>query len=179
MTRQIRGAVTAFALLTASIVPAARAQDPVAPFGDLMVTQIAFVVRDADAAARRWGALLGVDVPPAIVTDPLERARTQFRGQPSEARAKIAFVRLKNLTIELIEPIGGPSTWQEHLENHGEGVHHLAFDVKDMPAAIAHAEAHGGATLQRGDFTGGSYHYLEMPAPYHVILELLAFERDR
>lgn len=170
-----------FALALAVILGAApvRAQEATTPLGDATVTQIAFVVKDADAAARRWGALLGVEVPPAIVTDPLERAHTQFRGAPTEARAKIAFVRLKNVTIELIEPIGGPSTWQEHLERYGESVHHIAFDVRDMAASIAHLESHGGKPLQRGDFEGGSYQYVDMPAPYNIILELLTFERDR
>jgi methylmalonyl-CoA/ethylmalonyl-CoA epimerase len=142
-------------------------------FGNLEITQIAFVVKDAAAAAQKWSALLGVDVPDPIVTDPLEQAHTEFHGKPTEARAKIAFVRLKNLTIELIEPIGGPSTWQQHLEAHGESVHHIAFDVDDLPEAIARTEEHGGTLIQRGDFTGGSYNYVDMPAPYNVLIELL------
>jgi hypothetical protein len=41
-----------------------------------------------------------------------------FRGSPSQGRAKLAFFNLNNIVLEIIEPIGGPSTWSEFLEKH-------------------------------------------------------------
>jgi len=41
---------------------------------------------------------------------------------------------LGSLSLELIEPVGGPSTWREFLDTRGEGVHHIAFHVPDTEA---------------------------------------------
>jgi methylmalonyl-CoA/ethylmalonyl-CoA epimerase len=38
--------------------------------------------------------------------------------------------------IELIEPIGEPSTWKEHLDQNRQTVHHLAFIVPDIDKAV-------------------------------------------
>jgi hypothetical protein len=42
-----------------------------------------------------------------------------FRGSPSQGRAKLAFFNLNNIVLEIIEPIGGLSTWSKFLEKHG------------------------------------------------------------
>ncbi|MGB9863938.1 MAG: VOC family protein, partial [Candidatus Saccharicenans sp.] len=84
-----------------------------------------------------------------------------------------AFFRLKNITIELIEPVGGPSTWREFLEQHGEGVHHLAFEVKGMEAKVKALAAMGLPLLQKGDYEGGRYAYVDGTGCLAVILELL------
>jgi methylmalonyl-CoA/ethylmalonyl-CoA epimerase len=142
-------------------------------FGGNRVTQIGLVVRDVERSARAYADLLGVEVPNVIITDPLEQAHTEFRGEPTEARAKLAFFHLENISIELIEPIGGPSTWQEFLETRGEGIHHIAFQVDGMDKHITLLESKGARLEQRGDFTGGSYAYIDAQKQLGLILELL------
>jgi 4-hydroxyphenylpyruvate dioxygenase-like putative hemolysin len=77
------------------------------------------------------------------------------------------------VTIELIEPVGGPSTWQEFLDKHGEGVHHLAFMVKGTDQVVAVLEGQGIPMVQQGDYTGGRYTYLDGESKLGVVLELL------
>jgi len=72
----------------------------------------------------------------------------------------------------LIEPIGKKSTWYKHLKKHGVGIHHIAFGVEGMENNIAYLESKGGKLVQKGDFTGGSYSYVDMPN-VGVIFELL------
>ncbi len=137
------------------------------------VTQIGIVVRDIEKASRAYAEILGVDVPSWSLTDGADRAHTEFRGAPSEARAKLAFIPLKNVTLELIEPVGGPSTWREFLEKNGEGVHHIAFEIKGMDGAVAGFARGGLPLLQKGDYEGGRYAYVDGTARLAVILELL------
>lgn len=144
-----------------------------AKLGENLVVHIALVVRDIEKSSRAYADLFGAEVPKASLTDPLEKTNVRFRGKPTEARAKLAFLRLDNITIELIEPVGGPSTWQEFLEKKGEGVHHIAFRVKGMEENVAVLEKRGGKLIQGGDFTGGSYAYLDMTGQLGVIIELL------
>lgn len=143
-------------------------------FGNATVTQIGLVVNDIDKASEKWATILGFDeVPKPIITDEYEKAHTQFEGDPTEAQAKLAFFRLENITIELIEPIGKKSTWYEHLKKYGEGFHHIAFQVEGMDDNVKYLEKREGKLVQRGDFTGGSYSYVNMPE-VGLIFELLS-----
>ena len=142
-------------------------------FGKGQITQIGLVVNNIEEASKKWAAILGFEeVPAVIITDEYEKANTQFEGKPTEARAKLAFFRLENITIELIEPVGKKSTWYKHLKKHGEGIHHIAFGVEGMENNIQYLEKRGGILVQQGDFTGGSYSYVDMQN-VGVIIELL------
>ncbi|MGB4703909.1 MAG: VOC family protein [Candidatus Saccharicenans sp.] len=143
------------------------------PLGADKVVQVGIVVKDIEKAARAYAEILGTEVPTRFLTDTLDKAHTEFRGKPTEARAKLAFIELKNITIELIEPVGGPSTWRELLDEHGEGVHHLAFEVKGMDEKIKLLAGHGLPLIQKGDYEGGRYAYIDGTKRLAVILELL------
>ena len=55
---------------------------------------------------------------------------------------KIAFLRCGEVLIELIEPTGeGPST--TFLDTHGEGIHHICYEVGDIQEALAKAQEKG------------------------------------
>ena len=142
--------------------------------GSKVMCQVGLVVRDVEATARAFADLLGVDVPTWSMTDPEEMAHTRYRGEPTEARAKLAFFDAGNVSIELIEPVGGPSTWQEFLDAHGEGVHHIAFHIDDMADQVEMLAGRGMPAVQRGDYTGGCYAYIDSAPQLGVILELLA-----
>lgn len=141
--------------------------------GSNSITQVGIVVKDIEASAKRYAKIFGVDVPEIIITDVPEVAHTQLRGQPSPARAKLAFFKMGQVSLELIEPIGGPSTWKEFLDQHGEGVHHIAFEVKGMEGVLKNLEAEAIPVLQRGDYTGGQYVYVGSEAALGTVVELL------
>ncbi|WP_026371080.1 VOC family protein [Kallotenue papyrolyticum] len=143
------------------------------PLPSTAIAQVAIVVPDIVAAAQAWAALLGQPVPEIIVTDAWERARTEYRGQPTPARAKLAFFHLGQLDLELIEPIDGPSTWRDQLEQHGPSLHHVAFQIRGMPEQIARGAAQGMPLIQRGEYTGGRYAYLDGTARLGCVIELL------
>lgn len=77
--------------------------------------QVGIVVRDITKSAQAYAKLFGVDMPSIVVTDEYEKAHTLYNGQPSKARAKLAFFDAGSLQLELIEPIDGPSTWKDFL----------------------------------------------------------------
>ena len=147
------------------------------PLGNTRVTQVGIVVKDIEATARAWSQLLGLPMPAIKVTGPVEQAQTEYRGERTPARAKLAFFPLGQVTVELIEPLGGPSTWQEHLDAHGESVHHIAFEVQGMKDRLACLPASDVPLLQKGEYTGGRYAYVDSADKLGVTLELL--ENDR
>ena len=147
--------------------------DPPETLGSRVVCQIGLVVRDIEKSTKTYADLFGVEVPDWSLTDPEERAHTRYRGQSSAGRAKLAFFQLGEVSLELIEPVGGPSTWQEFLEAKGEGVHHIAFQIKGMDDQVAILEKKSMPLVQCGDYTGGCYAYIDSAPQLGVILELL------
>ncbi|HEV2066740.1 MAG TPA: VOC family protein, partial [Thermomicrobiales bacterium] len=87
------------------------------------VVQVGIVVHDIEGKARAWSDILGLPMPEIIITDTPEKAQTEYRGQATTARAKLAFFRMGQVDIELIEPVGDPCTWKDHLDQHGESLH--------------------------------------------------------
>jgi len=136
--------------------------------------QVGIIVRDIEQKAENWAAFLGLEKTPAIMmASTSERVPTEYRGAPTDASAKLAFIRLENITIELIEPVGDNSTWKEFLEANGEGVHHIAFNVKDMNDRISDFGRSDIPMVQRGGWATGEYAYMDGGENLGLIVELL------
>ena len=141
--------------------------------GTTTITQVGIIVRDIEARARAWADLLGLRMPDIQITDPAEIAQTEYRGAPTHARAKLAFFHLGQVDLELIEPIGEPSTWKDQLEGHGDSLHHIAFHIKGMQEKLAYLDSNGMPLVQRGEYIGGRYAYVDSAAQLGAIVELL------
>jgi len=137
------------------------------------ITQVAIVVKDIDKARNAWAQLLGVKAPAVSVAEGHSSRPTLYKGSPSDAKAKLAFFSMDNLQIELIQPLGGKSTWQDYLDNYGEGIHHIAFAVKDIDGVEKRFELQGCPTVQRGGWDGGAYSYIDASKDLGCMLELL------
>ncbi len=144
--------------------------------GTHLLAQVGFIVRDIEETKKKWAAFLGVEVPPTQPCGDYEVTQTVFEGRPApKADALLAFFDVgPGLQIELIQPNEAPSTWRNFLEEHGEGMHHLAFQVADSAERVACAEANGLRLVQHGRYGDGSgeYNYLDAP-DLKCIVELL------
>lgn len=150
-----------------------------APLAGAEMIQVGVVVEDIEAAASAWASFLGTSRPSIQLTAPLDIAHTEFRGEPTPAQAKLAFIPLGRVTLELIEPVGGPSTWAEHLDRHGESIHHVAYRVQSLTQELEALQDQGIGVLQRGDYAGGRYVYLDSADSLGAIVELLEDDTPR
>jgi catechol 2,3-dioxygenase-like lactoylglutathione lyase family enzyme len=141
--------------------------------GSTIVCQVGLIVRDIAKSTQAYSEVFGMPKPPVIITDEPDIARTTYKGEPTNAQAKLAFFQMGQVALELIEPIGGPSTWQEFLDEKGEGVHHIAFIVRGTNDVVAFLEGKGIHMIQQGYYTGGMYTYMDSAPTLGVILELL------
>jgi methylmalonyl-CoA/ethylmalonyl-CoA epimerase len=55
----------------------------------------------------------------------------------AEQKVKVAMLQIGESKIELLEPTSPESPVAKFLEKNGPGVHHLAYEVNDIDAAIA------------------------------------------
>lgn len=135
--------------------------------GTNLVAQVGFIVKDVEESKRKWAEFLGVAIPDTQPIGDYAVTRTEYLGEPApKAYCWIAFFDVgPGLQLELIQPNEEPSTWRDYLEQHGEGIHHIAFQVKDSKIAVKNAEAAGLKLVQRGVYGDGSgeYNYLDAP----------------
>lgn len=62
----------------------------------------------------------------------------------AERKVKVAMISTSGKTqIELLEPLSSDSTIANFLENHGEGIHHFAVEVKDIEGVLAELKRKG------------------------------------
>ena len=141
--------------------------------GTTTVTQVGIIVRDIETKARAWADVLGLPMPEIITTGTVDLAHTEYQGESTPARAKLAFFHLGQVDLELIEPIDGPSTWKDQLDQHGESLHHIAFVIKGMKEKVAYLDSKGIPLIQRGDYSGGRYAYVAGTVQLGAVLELL------
>lgn len=137
------------------------------------MAQVGIIVGDIDKAAEKYALLFNMKKPDIIIAENPEDNPTTYQGKLTNASAKLAFFNLENIQIELIEPIGKPSTWNDFLEKTGGGIHHIAFWIDGMKAQVSGLEALGIKEAQHGGWTGGQYSYLESEKDMSVIIELL------
>ena len=86
------------------------------------LNHVAIAVKDAEKAARIYGAAFGADISAAV---PLP-----------EHGVITVFVTLPNTKIEFIQPLGETSPIAKFLERNADGgIHHICYDVPDIIAA--------------------------------------------
>ena len=66
-----------------------------------------------------------------------------------EQRVEAAFLEAHNSTIELITPTDSESGTARFLQNRGEGMHHVCYEVEDLAAALAELKRSGRPSDRR------------------------------
>lgn len=149
------------------------------PLQDTRLAQIGFIVKDIEKTKQEFARFFDVPVPPTISSGEFSVTQTQYRGEPApKAQCQMCFFYFGDLQMELIQPNETPSAWREHLEQHGEGLHHLAFNVKGMQINVERCEEWGMKLIQKGEYRRGDgrYSFLDASDSLKMVVELL--ERD-
>jgi methylmalonyl-CoA/ethylmalonyl-CoA epimerase len=147
----------------------------ITPPTPMKITQIAVVVRDIEAALKTytqtlgWGPWSVFDYKPPLLHD------TRVKGEPVEFRMIGAEASVDGLGFELIQPVSGPSIYQEFLDQHGEGVQHIAcmkHSVEDSSLMREHWRANGAGELMSGRIGESiEFYYLDTAPMLKFVLE--------
>lgn len=151
--------------------------------GTELVCQVGFIVKDIYKTKKKWAEFLGVEEPEAVVCGEYAVTQTEFLGRPApKANSLLAFFDVgPGLQLELIQPNEAPSTWRNALNEKGEGIHHVAFNIKgmNMPEAVKRCEEFGMTFEQKGEYgdASGRYTYMNGCEDLKCIIELLESDR--
>lgn len=107
----------------------------------LNLDHVALAVRDLDEALERFSRLYGAA--------PVSREIVEADG------VEEAMLLVGGSRVQLLAPQRPDSPVARFLERRGEGLHHIAFAVPDLDAALAHLEAEGAELIDRAPRRGG------------------------
>jgi methylmalonyl-CoA epimerase len=129
------------------------------------IDHVGIAVSDMDAAIARYQQLLGVA--PSV--------RKVMERDGIEA----AMLDLGSTHVELVAPTREDSAISRFLEKRGEGMHHVAYRVDDIRAALADARDHGAQLLDPEPRVGVMGHlvaFIHPTATLGVLTELVQAE---
>jgi methylmalonyl-CoA epimerase len=101
-------------------------------------------------------------------SSPVERVETQH--------VDVAFVGSGDGCIELLQPTAAESTVQRFLDRRGPGLHHIAYRVADIDAALARLSAAGIRLIDERARPGARGHrvaFLHPQSTSGVLVELV------
>lgn len=107
----------------------------------------------------------------------------EFEGleDVSSQKVRVAFFRVGDVRLELLEPTDPSSTIAKFLEKRGEGLHHLAFTVDDIQQRIEELKASGLRMIDDAP-RSGSHHmqiaFLHPKSTSGVLTELCEPAKD-
>lgn len=129
---------------------------------DHKVDHVGIAVNNVDEAARFYAEALGVEV-------------SEPEYVASEG-VKIVFLPKGNGLIELLEPVKETSPIRKFLDNRGEGMHHICFEVEDVEAVMQQVAAFGAQMIDEKPRIGREGRRLAFVHPkstHGVLIELL------
>ncbi|MFQ3682362.1 methylmalonyl-CoA epimerase [Roseiflexus sp.] len=93
------------------------------------VDHIGFAVRDIDSAIAFYSQTFGIN---------------EWERIPMpERHMEVAATRMGDMLLELIAPTSDEAAFAKYLNERGPGMHHIAYKVNDIVAALAEIKARG------------------------------------
>ncbi|MBW2712887.1 MAG: VOC family protein [Deltaproteobacteria bacterium] len=134
------------------------------------IDQVGFLVKDMEKAIAYYGALFG-----EFQVSEHELKEAIFRGKTCDCKLSMAIAMSGPLEIELIQPLGGDNPYDEFLEEHGEGLHHLRFPIENLEETLKALAAEGIEPFFQKSFPefGVAFAYVANPQKSRVVFELI------
>jgi hypothetical protein len=139
--------------------------------------QVAFIVRDLDAAMRTCVEQYGIGPWQIFQFNEGDAEDTVKDDQPATYAMRIGIANVGRLQWELIEPLDDKSHYAEFLAEKGEGIHHLQMAVSNYDDAVGELRGRGHRVLVGGKFGGTDLVYLSTQDELGVITEIVDWER--
>jgi catechol 2,3-dioxygenase-like lactoylglutathione lyase family enzyme len=133
--------------------------------------QVGIVVKSIDETIKYYEETFGFG--PFEIRE-VDYPKATYYGEPAGYRGKRAFFYLGPIQVELIELKDGKTIHEGFLKEKGEGIHHIAFQVKNLEEGKRKAKKAGLKVIQgfaRPD--GGGFAYLDSDKIGGVVFELI------
>jgi len=129
------------------------------------IHHLGVAVDDLDAALSTYERLFGAQVE--------HRATVEGQG------VRAVSLRIGDGRVELLEPLGADTPVGRFLAKRGPGMHHVAFDVSDLPAALAELSGAGADLIDeapREGLFGLEVAFIHPDSVHGVLAEVVSSE---
>ncbi len=126
------------------------------------VHHVAFAVQDLDAAVGTYERLFGAEV--------------ELRGRMEDQGVEAAYLRVGSGRVELMSALAEDTPVGRFLARRGPGMHHVAYEVSDVAAAVGELAAAGADVIDPKPRTGLDGHAVSFVHPdsvYGVLVEVI------
>lgn len=126
------------------------------------IEHVALAVADLDAAVQHYADVWGLEVS--------HRERVEDQG------VEEAMLPIGESYLQLLGPTGPDTTVGKFVAKRGEGLHHIAYEVDDLEAALAELKAKGVPLIDEAPRLGGRGHMVAFVHPkgnHGLLVELI------
>ena len=130
-------------------------------------THIGYLTRDIERTMEHFQKYFGLESFKKMVPDYFNR---RYHGKPGNFKAQLAFARVGNIVYELIQVLEGKTIYEDFMNEHGEGIHHLGYEISDLAKWTQAYKNVGIEPVMSGERKGLKWAYFDTPA---IVVELL------
>lgn len=119
------------------------------------VEEICIVTPDLERTAANL-MLLGIGPWKLMEINPGNTTEQTYRGRATPFSIRVGFANVGKVVFELMQPLDDNSIFAEHLQEKGEGLHHVSFSLDGIPweDRIAAFKSRGFPVVQSGRWLG-------------------------
>lgn len=128
------------------------------------IDHVAIAVRDADKAAEQYAGLLNA-----------KHIRTEVLREKA-GMVKVAYMQIGENVFSLVQSLEPDGFINQHIDKHGEGLHHLGLEVDDLDAFVREVEGKGFRIPLRDEFSNRSEVVLRPRDANGVVLQILQWK---
>lgn len=144
--------------------------------GRRRIHQLAFVTSDLRRSMTAWVETLGIG-PWEVYSfnqDNVSELRVGGRVISEPFSFLVAFTTVGDMQFEIIQPISGPTIYQDYIDRRGEGFHHVKEKIDDaqMERTLADYAGIGIGVMQAGVLDADTHVFLDSERAVDFIYEL-------
>jgi methylmalonyl-CoA/ethylmalonyl-CoA epimerase len=143
----------------------------------MRITQVAVVVKDLRKTMEAYHKVLGWEPWSVYEHRPPMLHHTEVRGKPVDYTMIGAEVHCNPIDFEILQPVEGPSIYKEFLEQHGEGLHHVAVvnSEENVDRALDDFKKNGVDVIMSGRLGEGiRFYYLGTEPVLKMVAETVS-----
>ena len=125
------------------------------------------VTRDIEKSIQNFQRYYGIEFLERKVPDYFNK---RYYGKPEDFKIELAFARVGNTVYELIQVLQGKTVYEDFMNEHGEGIHHLGYEIQNLAMWAKAYTKIGIKPIMSGQREGIKWVYFDTPV---IVVELL------
>ena len=130
-------------------------------------SHIGYITRDIERTKKNLQKFFGMESFTMMVPNYFNK---RYRGEVEDFKSQFAFCRVKNIVYELIQVLHGKTCYEDFMKEHGEGIHHLGYEISDLGKWTEAYKKVGILPVMSAERPGLKFAYFNTP---EIIVELI------